>query len=65
MADDRMAPDLARLLHQLRRREARRRGGAELTYREVMSGRATRRATPPLWDGGAAARIVAVLRDAW
>ena len=34
-------------------------------YREVMSGRATRRATPPLWDGGAAARIVAVLRDAW
>ncbi|QSB15216.1 AAA family ATPase [Natronosporangium hydrolyticum] len=31
----RTLPDLARLLRALRRREARRRGGAELTYREL------------------------------
>jgi DNA-binding SARP family transcriptional activator/Tfp pilus assembly protein PilF len=37
MADDSMAPDLAGMLHQLRRREARRRGGAELTYREIAA----------------------------
>src|SRR5688572_6167427 len=37
MADDRTAPDLARLLHQLRRREARRRGAQELTYRELAA----------------------------
>jgi len=37
MADGRMAPELNRLLHQLRRREARRRGGAELTYREMAT----------------------------
>jgi DNA-binding SARP family transcriptional activator/tetratricopeptide (TPR) repeat protein len=29
--------ELARLLHQLRRREARRRSGAELTYREIAA----------------------------
>ena len=32
-------------------------------YREVMAGRARRGRTPPLWDGGAAGRIVAVLRE--
>jgi DNA-binding SARP family transcriptional activator/Tfp pilus assembly protein PilF len=30
-------PELARLLHQLRRREARRRSSAELTYREIAA----------------------------
>jgi tetratricopeptide (TPR) repeat protein len=30
-------PDLARVLRELRRRQARRRGGAELTYRELAS----------------------------
>jgi hypothetical protein len=37
MADDSTALDVARLLHQLRRREARRRGGAELSYRELAA----------------------------
>src|SRR5262245_252542 len=37
MADDRTSPELARLLHQLRRREARRRGAPELTYRELAA----------------------------
>ena len=37
VADDPTALDLARLLHQLRRREARRRGGAELSYRELAA----------------------------
>ena len=37
MADDQSAPDLARLLHQLRRRDARRRGAQELTYRELAA----------------------------
>jgi UDP-N-acetylglucosamine 2-epimerase (non-hydrolysing) len=32
-------------------------------YREVMSGRGSSGRTPPLWDGGASARIVAVLRE--
>jgi DNA-binding SARP family transcriptional activator len=36
MVDDRI-PDLPRLLRQLRRREARRRGGPELTYRELAA----------------------------
>jgi UDP-N-acetylglucosamine 2-epimerase (non-hydrolysing) len=33
-------------------------------YREVMAGTGPRGATPPLWDGRAAGRIVSVLRDA-
>jgi UDP-N-acetylglucosamine 2-epimerase (non-hydrolysing) len=33
-------------------------------YREVMSGRGPAGRIPPLWDGGAAGRIVAVLRGA-
>jgi DNA-binding SARP family transcriptional activator len=37
MTDDHAGPDLARMLHQLRRREARRRAGAELTYRELAA----------------------------
>jgi DNA-binding SARP family transcriptional activator len=37
MADDQTVPDLARLLRQLRRREARRRGTPELTYRELAA----------------------------
>jgi DNA-binding SARP family transcriptional activator len=37
VADDPTAVDLSRLLHQLRRREARRRGGAELSYRELAA----------------------------
>ncbi|GAA1572531.1 BTAD domain-containing putative transcriptional regulator [Dactylosporangium maewongense] len=37
MADDQAAPDLPGMLHQLRRREARRRGGAELTYRDLAA----------------------------
>jgi DNA-binding SARP family transcriptional activator/tetratricopeptide (TPR) repeat protein/transcriptional regulator with XRE-family HTH domain len=37
MVDDHSVPDLPRLLHQLRRREARRRGGPELTYRELAA----------------------------
>jgi UDP-N-acetylglucosamine 2-epimerase (non-hydrolysing) len=32
-------------------------------YREAISGRGERRHTPPLWDGGAAGRIVGVLRE--
>jgi len=32
-------------------------------YREVISGRGITRRTPPLWDGSAAGRIVAVLRE--
>lgn len=32
-------------------------------YREVMNGRGARRGAPPLWDGSAAQRIVAVLRE--
>jgi UDP-N-acetylglucosamine 2-epimerase (non-hydrolysing) len=34
-------------------------------YREVMSGHAIRRGPPPLWDGRAAARIVAALRESF
>jgi len=37
MADNQTVPDLARLLRRLRRREARHRGGAELTYRELAA----------------------------
>ncbi|GHJ43355.1 SARP family transcriptional regulator [Catellatospora sp. TT07R-123] len=37
MGRDQASPELARLLHQLRRREARRRGGQELTYRELST----------------------------
>jgi hypothetical protein len=37
MTDDRAISDLARMLRQLRRREARRRGGAERTYRELAA----------------------------
>src|SRR5689334_17240274 len=37
MTSDQAVPDLARMLQQLRRREARRRGGAELTYRELAA----------------------------
>ena len=33
-------------------------------YREVMAGRGAPGRTPPLWDGGASARIVEVLRQA-
>jgi UDP-N-acetylglucosamine 2-epimerase (non-hydrolysing) len=33
-------------------------------YRDVMSGRTAARRTPPLWDGGAAGRILEVLREA-
>jgi UDP-N-acetylglucosamine 2-epimerase (non-hydrolysing) len=33
-------------------------------YREVMSAHSGQRRTPPLWDGGAAQRIVAVMREA-
>ena len=33
-------------------------------YREVMAGRGRAGRTPPLWDGGASARIVEVLRAA-
>ena len=33
-------------------------------YREVMASRGARRPPPPLWDGGAAKRIVGVLRSA-
>lgn len=32
-------------------------------YRDVMAGRGARGRTPPLWDGGAAGRIVEVLRE--
>src|SRR5262249_2293750 len=32
-------------------------------YREVISGRGITRRTPPLWDGSAAGRIVAVVRE--
>ncbi|MEV0128633.1 helix-turn-helix domain-containing protein, partial [Dactylosporangium sp. NPDC050688] len=37
VADVRGTADLARLLRELRRRDARRRGGAELTYRELAA----------------------------
>jgi transcriptional regulator with XRE-family HTH domain len=37
MVDEETVPDLPRLLRQLRRRDARRRGGPELTYRELAS----------------------------
>lgn len=36
-ADDETVPDLARMLRQLRRREARQRGGSELTYRALAA----------------------------
>jgi DNA-binding SARP family transcriptional activator len=37
MTSDQAVPELARMLQQLRRREARRRAGAELTYRELAA----------------------------
>lgn len=37
MADGSTLPDLARLLRQLKRRDARRRGGAELSYRALAA----------------------------
>lgn len=37
MVDDQAGPELVRLLRQLRRRDARRRGGPELTYREIAA----------------------------